>query len=294
MKRENVIFPLTSLLLFLSITSCFVNLAKANDSQIYELPRIVIRDDFRITSGIVEQTGNVYTLTTNLVDTYVIEIQSSNIIFDGGSHLINTSTSWSIGIVMKTVTNVTIKNLEIIGARYYSIWVYYSSNCTFKNIKTSDALSLSDGCNNNTITECNLESLFVGRGGANNNTITENIIKTEFHASGQHNKFYQNNFLFEKPGRIYPDNFWDNGSEGNYWSGYNGTDSNADGIGDRPYVIDENNQDNYPLMEPVEIQTIPEFPTWIILPILVIAPLFVIVFKKKTFRSIQAHLPAPS
>ena len=44
-------------------------------------------------------------------------------------------------------------------------------------------------------------------------------------------------------------NLWDNGVEGNYWSDYNGVDVNPhDGIGDSPYVIDANNQDNYPLM----------------------------------------------
>jgi nitrous oxidase accessory protein len=48
-------------------------------------------------------------------------------------------------------------------------------------------------------------------------------------------------------------NFWDNGKEGNYWSDYNGTDNNGDGIGDTPYIIDENNQDNYPLMAPITI-----------------------------------------
>jgi hypothetical protein len=34
-------------------------------------------------------------------------------------------------------------------------------------------------------------------------------------------------------------------------------DSNDDGKGDTPYIIDENNRDNYPLMNPV---VIPEFP----------------------------------
>jgi parallel beta-helix repeat protein len=63
---------------------------------------------------------------------------------------------------------------------------------------------------------------------------------------------------------------WDNDfpSGGNYWSDYNGTDDNGDGIGDTPYIIDENNQDNYPLMSLVGINTtqqfstIPEFPSW--------------------------------
>jgi nitrous oxidase accessory protein len=43
-------------------------------------------------------------------------------------------------------------------------------------------------------------------------------------------------------------NFWDSEypSGGNYWSDYNGT-------GDKPYVIDENNKDNFPVMKPFAI-----------------------------------------
>jgi hypothetical protein len=54
---------------------------------------------------------------------------------------------------------------------------------------------------------------------------------------------------------------WDDGypSGGNYWSDYRGVDlysgpyqneTGSDGIGDTPYVIDENNVDHYPLMNP--------------------------------------------
>jgi len=44
--------------------------------------------------------------------------------------------------------------------------------------------------------------------------------------------------------------FWDDGypSGGNYWSDYAGVDADGDGIGDTPYVIDENNTDRYPLI----------------------------------------------
>jgi len=45
-------------------------------------------------------------------------------------------------------------------------------------------------------------------------------------------------------------NYWDNSCEGNYWSDYNGTDSDGDGIGDIPYMVGLSNQDNYPLMNP--------------------------------------------
>jgi hypothetical protein len=41
---------------------------------------------------------------------------------------------------------------------------------------------------------------------------------------------------------------WDNGTIGNYWDDYSGLDENDDGIGDTPYIIDENNKDNNPLV----------------------------------------------
>jgi parallel beta-helix repeat protein len=66
------------------------------------------------------------------------------------------------------------------------------------------------------------------------------------------NMIHHNNFL-NNSNQAYSynlTNFWDNGCEGNYWSNYNGTDLDGDGIGDTPYIIDENNTDNYPLMNP--------------------------------------------
>ena len=48
-------------------------------------------------------------------------------------------------------------------------------------------------------------------------------------------------------------NGWDNGltGGGNYWSDYNGNDTNGDGIGNEPYYISGgvNARDNYPFME---------------------------------------------
>jgi len=45
-------------------------------------------------------------------------------------------------------------------------------------------------------------------------------------------------------------NVWDDGypSGGNFWSDYAGVDADGDGIGDTPYLIDDNNRDRYPLM----------------------------------------------
>jgi hypothetical protein len=57
--------------------------------------------------------------------------------------------------------------------------------------------------------------------------------------------------------------YFDNGTVGNYWSNYNGTDDNGDGVGDAPYVIDETRSDHYPLMEPFDIASVAvQLPAW--------------------------------
>jgi nitrous oxidase accessory protein NosD len=50
---------------------------------------------------------------------------------------------------------------------------------------------------------------------------------------------------------------WNNSVIGNYWDDYSGIDENDDGIGDTPYIMDENNKDNYPLMTPTEMSPTP-------------------------------------
>jgi parallel beta-helix repeat protein len=117
-----------------------------------------------------------------------------------------------------------------------------------------------------------------------NNTVTgNNITRNAAHGVylyySQNNTFFHNNFI-DNTNQVYdvgdPSNSWDSGVEGNYWSDYNGTDTDGDGIGDTPYVLDGNNQDNNPL-----VNTIPEFPSWIILPLLIIATLLIIICKQR-------------
>jgi len=79
-----------------------------------------------------------------------------------------------------------------------------------------------------------------------------NRIKDAANNTFYHNNFFVNNLPHLGEG-VLGSNFFDNGKEGNYWSNYNDSDNNRDGIGDTPYVINENNKDNYPLMAPVTI-----------------------------------------
>jgi len=92
------------------------------------------------------------------------------------------------------------------------------------------------------------------------NNISDNENGIGLSDSVRDNKFYHNNLVnntvqASASSLNTEDNAWDNGypSGGNYWSDYNGTDNDGDGIGETPYIIDENNQDNYPLTGPFGI-----------------------------------------
>ncbi|UCG69042.1 MAG: right-handed parallel beta-helix repeat-containing protein, partial [Thermoplasmata archaeon] len=99
-----------------------------------------------------------------------------------------------------------------------------------------------------------------------NNIVDNNIfsnINGLYLGSSPDNRIYHNNIM-ENTNQAFDNdnNQWDNDypSGGNYWSDYNGVDKNStsaqnvpppDGIGDTPYIIDSNSQDNYPLMYPI-------------------------------------------
>ncbi len=98
------------------------------------------------------------------------------------------------------------------------------------------------------------------------NTLENNRYGVWISAPG--NTVFQNNFIDNINQTVVDgSNTWDNGAEGNYWSDYltkypDAAEVGTSGIGDTPYVIDENNQDNYPLMAQVDISVIPEVSSW--------------------------------
>jgi parallel beta-helix repeat protein len=123
-------------------------------------------------------------------------------------------------------------------------------------------------------------------GGSNNRIIRNNITdnaKGVFISATKNSTVYQNNFV-NNTFHVYiygndpVTSMWDNGVQGNYWDTYTGVDNDGDGIGDTLYIIDENNQDNYPLAEQY---IIPEFPSWIILPLLLTVTLVVTLYRKR-------------
>ena len=122
-------------------------------------------------------------------------------------------------------------------------------------------------CSHNQIFENNLTSIRMLIG--SNNTFFDNYIaELELDEFAANNTFYGNTFAAGLEVLFYDaeTTSWDNGTIGNYWEDYDGTDGNGDGVGDFPYVItgvkwDTDvggivsvvcGQDNYPLVVPFE------------------------------------------
>lgn len=94
---------------------------------------------------------------------------------------------------------------------------------------------------------------------SNYNTISQNNISMNNHGFyieySTQNTIYWNNVVnnsLQAYVRLGSVNLWDSGYPygGNYWSDYNGSDANRDGLGDTAYVIDQQNVDRYPLVLP--------------------------------------------
>jgi nitrous oxidase accessory protein NosD len=170
----------------------------------------------------------------------------------------NKITNNSLGILLESVSNVSINRNDIIG-------------------NTNDYQSTGSGgfgvqfrinCNNCRVYENNL----------NDNIFGIYLVNSELgilSSYGFKNEVFLNNFLnniqsafVEKELSYLTDGSagngttavsWDNGTIGNYWSDYktkypNATEVGVSGIGDMKFMIDENNIDNYPLMYEVGIR----------------------------------------
>ncbi|PVX24981.1 MAG: hypothetical protein CW716_08990, partial [Candidatus Bathyarchaeum sp.] len=137
-------------------------------------------------------------------------------------------------------------------------------------------------------------------------------LKFEYYGPMPETKLYFNNFVNNAHQVNMSSSIvitWDDGVTGNYWSNYNGSDDNADGIGDIPFQINAKNQDPYPLIKQFDIYNltiqlpewaiiesettvpkpifptssndcIPEFPSSMILPLILIITIVSIIIKR--------------
>ncbi|MBN1358680.1 right-handed parallel beta-helix repeat-containing protein [Candidatus Bathyarchaeota archaeon] len=198
------------------------------------------------------------------------------------------------GINIGICRNITINENQISDNKGGVELYYYGPHFVYSNkiINNSWGIKFAEGCGNATVY---------------GNSLTQNGVGVvllifpnagDVVVSGVGNTVFGNLFINntkqvsqEERSFNYPDTTsmgtdivsWDNGTIGNYWDDYSGLDENDDELGDAPYIIDENNKDNYPLMNSLGLDAIPEFPSFIlVLPItFTVSISLLIIFKKK-------------
>jgi len=218
----------------------------------------------------IERNGDNYTFTDDVHAELVIE--KSHVVIDGAGHTLHgpyngtTENLWVIGNGSDQVTGGT----QI----PYSIGVDLSGGASSLTIMNLDIRNFSIGAYiwtarnsffNNSVSECVVGVLLSG----SENKIGRNLMATNevglffgtnepgtvpLNLTVSHNSFVDNirqlgGCLCQESNISEPIHTWDDGEEGNYWSDYDGTDANGDGVGDTPYVFDVQNEDRYPLME---------------------------------------------
>jgi len=234
---------------------------------------VVIQPDGSISPSSVpiQRNGDTYTFTGNVSAT--MRIHRSNIVLDGAGYTLHgpyngTATDvWVIGegsnqlpegvlaqytigidLANRDVKGITIKNLNILN---FSIGMYMwtNNNTVTGNSVSYNIVGILLSGSNSTITNnyisYNTQGLFFGFNEPSD--IPSDVIIS--HNGFESNKMQINGCLCDEYPENEPPHAWDNGEVGNYWSDYNGTDANSDGIGDTPYVVDIQNQDRFPFMQ---------------------------------------------
>jgi parallel beta-helix repeat protein len=265
----------------------------------------------------IQRMVDIYTFTADIYGSIVVE--RDNVVLNGAGYTLQGDGSKN-GITLNDVSNTTIKSLKLSSFNIGIVVMGSDGNKILENTITNnsrgldftasenntvsknyiannqDGVALENMYNNvfdNVITDNSNVGIFLNGAGYNSiigNNITKNsrgiLVHVCYNNVIYHNNFVNNVIHVETDGST---DIWDNGEEGNYWDNYTGLDSDEDGVGDIPYIIDENNRDNYPRVEPIMISEPEPFPTTLLIASAMVALvvvcvgvlLFFIKFKKR-------------
>jgi parallel beta-helix repeat protein len=241
------------------------------------------------------------TVNENLVtDHYngIIAMSSSDCLVEWN----NVTSNYNDAIYFENCTNSTILGNQIRGSDLtdhdYGITMKFSSNSTISGNRIRDiefGIGVQNSANSkvceNDVSTVNQYALWLA--GSANNTLWENNVISNtigvWLSTSSNNLFYKNNFVnntfqVQTEGTV---SDWNDtySMGGNYWSDYDGKDSSqgqfqnqtgGDGFGDSPYIIDEKNQDYYPLMN-----AIPEYSPVAAATVLILSTLFLLVYRRR-------------
>ena len=209
--------------------------------------------EFNVISGnnITENSYAGIQLTSSVSDfSEANSVISDNIISQSGA----------VGVIIDSSKNVTIRQNIITGngdknnptdwtggidIRWNGPFQVYGNNIT-NNAKYG--LQFGETCNNASVYNNNFEQNLIGINlfnfdgevGANNTVYNNNFLNNSVNAVAELTNPYYPNDTTSRTDVV----AWDNGKVGNYWSDYNGNGT---------HVIDQNNVDNHPLTQQVNI-----------------------------------------
>ena len=225
-----------------------------------------------VTAGLKVQSNNVTIAGFTIYDGYDGISLATNYCNISGNKITNTTH----GIVVFGYENSISGNIfESIGLSSAIQLNFANKNLISGNYIVScvEGIQIWQNSNNNTLREntiINCQDTAINFQYSNDNVIVGNNISlsglgTSIYGSNRNiisNNNYVNNTSQFGANEWYYLTFGGNRSvntiDENYWSNYNGTDSNGDGIGDTPYIIDEYNADNHPLIKPIAVPELPD------------------------------------
>jgi hypothetical protein len=207
-------------------------------------------------SSFIESVNNKFNciFITNCHDILVSENDLNTTFNMGGEVQLKNSRDCTISscplyiVVMKNSSHNLILNNNMTFLRHHAVELEDSSS----NLFFGNQLRLTGPLFE--ITGSSEKNLFVG------NYIQATVGQDPILDCSGANTFYHNNFINVRWNKNLSSTsmIWDNGVEGNHWNNYLGTDSNHNGIGDTPHLIDANNQDKYPLMKRIDLSLEPQ------------------------------------